>query len=68
MHGKGLTGRLAGLWCYRAAGDWRVICAIGDDQMVILAVDAGHRSSIYDYLSAQHETCWSTLSRPVIGD
>jgi mRNA interferase RelE/StbE len=45
--GKALTGTLAGLWRYRI-GDYRVIVDINDDVMVILAIEVGHRSGIYD--------------------
>lgn len=45
--GKALTGPLAGLWRYRI-GDWRVICDIQDDRLTVLALDADHRSKIYD--------------------
>ncbi|ALE93759.1 addiction module toxin RelE [Arthrobacter alpinus] len=44
--GKALTGNLAGLWRYRI-GNYRVICDLIEDQLVIVAVDLGHRSDIY---------------------
>lgn len=44
--GKGLTANLAGLWRYRV-GDYRVICDIEDNELVILAVDVEHRSEVY---------------------
>ena len=44
--GHGLTGNLAGLWRYRV-GDWRVVCIINDRQLIIVAIDIGHRSTIY---------------------
>lgn len=44
--GKGLTGNLAGLWRYRV-GDYRVVCDIQDDALVIVAVDVAHRSEVY---------------------
>lgn len=44
--GKALTGNLAGLWRYRA-GDWRIVCDIEDDVLVVLVVDVGHRSAVY---------------------
>ncbi|MDR1069010.1 MAG: type II toxin-antitoxin system RelE/ParE family toxin [Clostridiales Family XIII bacterium] len=44
--GKGLSENLAGLWRYRI-GDYRVICDIRDDMCEIIAVEVGHRSSIY---------------------
>lgn len=45
--GKALTGNKKGLWRYRV-GDYRVICDIEDDRMVILAVTIGHRREVYD--------------------
>lgn len=45
--GKALTGRLSGLWRYRI-GQYRVICDIIDDQLIVLAIDVGKRDSIYD--------------------
>jgi len=44
--GKGLTGRLSGLWRYRV-GDYRVEVEILDAEIVIVAVNVGHRSEIY---------------------
>lgn len=45
--GKALTGPLSGLWRYRI-GDYRVICDLIDEELVIVALELGHRSSIYD--------------------
>ena len=45
--GKGLTADLSGLWRYRI-GDYRLICVIEDDRLVILALTIGHRSEIYE--------------------
>ena len=44
---KALSGPLAGLWRYRV-GDYRVILDIRRNDVVIIAVDLGHRSDIYD--------------------
>lgn len=44
--GKGLTADRSGQWRYRI-GDYRLICQIQDDQLVILALSVGHRSIIY---------------------
>ena len=46
-HGKGLTANRSGQWCYRI-GDYRLICLIEDDRLVILALSIGHRSSVYE--------------------
>ena len=45
-HGKGLTSNRSGQWRYRI-GDYRLICAIEDDRLVILALSVGHRSIVY---------------------
>ncbi|MBR7015022.1 MAG: type II toxin-antitoxin system RelE/ParE family toxin [Lachnospiraceae bacterium] len=46
IHGKGLTANRSGQWRYRI-GDYRLICAIEDSRLVILALSVGHRSEIY---------------------
>ena len=46
LHGKGLTGNRSNEWRYRI-GDYRLICDIQDDKMVILALEFGHRRGIY---------------------
>lgn len=45
-HGKGLTANRSGQWRYRI-GDYRLICQIEDDKLVILALSVGHRSDVY---------------------
>ncbi|TLP95820.1 type II toxin-antitoxin system RelE/ParE family toxin [Nesterenkonia salmonea] len=45
--GKALTGPLKGHWRYRV-GDYRIICDIQDEKLVIIALDLGHRREIYD--------------------
>ena len=45
--GKGLVGERAGLWRYRV-GDYRVICSLHDAELVVLALEIGHRSSVYE--------------------
>ncbi len=45
-HGKGLTSNRSGQWRYRI-GDYRLICVIEDDKLLILALSIGHRSAIY---------------------
>lgn len=44
--GKALSGDLKGLWRYRV-GDYRVICQIIDNEVVILVVELGHRKEVY---------------------
>lgn len=42
--GRPLRGE--GLWRYRV-GDYRVLCQIRDDVMVVLVVEVGHRREVY---------------------
>lgn len=44
--GKALTSNLAGLWRYRV-GDYRILCRIYDDKLVITVIEIAHRSTIY---------------------
>ena len=44
--GKPLKGELGEFWRYRI-GDYRVICEIQDNRLVILAALIGHRKEIY---------------------
>lgn len=46
-HGKGLTANRSGQWRYRV-GDLRIIAKIQDDKIIILVLNIGHRSEIYD--------------------
>lgn len=45
-HGKGLTAKKSGQWRYRI-GDYRLLCLIQDQELIILALTVGHRSDIY---------------------
>ena len=47
QHGKDLTANRRGQWRYRI-GDYRTICQIFDDKLVILALSVGHRKEIYE--------------------
>ncbi len=47
LHGKGLTANRSGQWRYRI-GDYRLICEIKDNELVILALSIGHRRDVYD--------------------
>lgn len=47
QHGKALTANRKGQWRYRI-GDYRLICDIQDDKLVILALTVGHRREIYN--------------------
>jgi mRNA interferase RelE/StbE len=44
--GEPLRGDLSGLWRYRV-GDYRIICEIQDEKLVVLALAIGHRRDIY---------------------
>ena len=48
VHGKGLSSNRRGQWRYRI-GDYRLICVINDEELVILALTVGHRRDVYDY-------------------
>ena len=47
IHGKGLLGNKSGQWRYRI-GDYRVICQIRDEEVIILVLEVGHRKHIYE--------------------
>lgn len=46
IHGKGLTANRSGQWRYRI-GDYRLICQIEDNELIILALTVGHQREIY---------------------
>ena len=46
IYGKGLTSNRRGQWRYRI-DDYRIICNIEDNKLVILALTIGHRRDIY---------------------
>lgn len=45
-YGKSLKGSLKEKWRYRI-GDYRLICNIDDENVLILILEAGHRKEIY---------------------
>ncbi len=45
--GKPLKGRFSELWRYRV-GDYRVVCELRDELLVVLVVRIGHRRGVYD--------------------
>lgn len=47
LYGKALTANRKGQWRYRI-GDYRLICLIQDEKLVILAMSVGHRRNIYE--------------------
>lgn len=44
--GKSLTGNRSGKWRYRV-GDYRILCEIRDNDLVVLAIEIGHRRDVY---------------------
>ena len=47
VRGKALVGNLAGFWRYRV-GDYRVLCRIKENELIIFVVEVGHRKEIYE--------------------
>lgn len=47
IHGKGLVENKSGQWRYRI-GDYRVICEIQDEEIIVLVLEVGHRREIYN--------------------
>ena len=45
-HGKGLTANRSGGWRYRV-GDYRILCTIQDEMLVVEVFAVGHRSRVY---------------------
>ena len=45
-HGKGLGSNRSGQWRYRV-GDYRILCEIQDERLVVLALEIGHRREVY---------------------
>lgn len=46
QQGKALVHNKAGLWRYRV-GDYRIICQIKDETIIIFILSVGHRKEIY---------------------
>jgi mRNA interferase RelE/StbE len=46
VRGKPLKGTFAGYWRYRI-GDYRAICAIRNECLVVLVIKIGHRKETY---------------------
>lgn len=47
QHGKGLVENKSGQWRYRI-GDFRVICEIKDEEIIVLVLEIRHRREIYN--------------------
>lgn len=46
IHGKGLTANRGGEWRYRV-GDYRILCIIEGDKLIVEVFSIGHRSEVY---------------------
>ena len=46
QYGKAMKGNFSGFWRYRV-GEYRVICSLHDDILVIEVIRIGHRKNIY---------------------
>lgn len=46
-HGKSLTANRKGQWRYRI-GDYRLLCEIEDDKIIITVLNIGHRREVYN--------------------
>lgn len=46
IFGKALTANRKGQWRYRI-GDYRLICIIEDEKLIITALSVGHRRDVY---------------------
>lgn len=47
IHGKGLIENSFGEWRYRI-GNYRIICEIQEEKVIVLVLDIGHRKNIYE--------------------
>lgn len=45
--GRPLKGELGEFWRYRV-GDYRILCEIRDEELIILVATIGHRREVYD--------------------
>jgi mRNA interferase RelE/StbE len=46
-YGKPLRHAMKGLWRYRVQ-DYRIVCDIQDERLVVLVLAVGHRSRVYE--------------------
>lgn len=46
VRGQAIVENLKGFWRYRV-GDWRVICDIVDEEIIIHVIEVGHRREVY---------------------
>ena len=48
IHGKGLVENRSGEWRYRI-GNYRIICEIQEEKVIVLVLDIGYRKNIYEF-------------------
>ncbi len=48
--GKALIGNFKGLWRYRV-GDYRIICELKKQEVVVLVLNISHRKDVYNTIS-----------------
>ncbi|MDR0950960.1 MAG: type II toxin-antitoxin system RelE/ParE family toxin [Candidatus Ancillula sp.] len=46
QHGKALVGERRDQWRYRV-GNYRIICRIEDEELIVLALKVAHRKEVY---------------------
>ena len=46
IHGKALSSNRSGQWRYKI-GDYRLLCEMHDNVLIILALSVGHRKEVY---------------------
>jgi mRNA interferase RelE/StbE len=46
LWGEALVGEFTGLWKYRV-GNFRLICDIRDEKLIVLVVELGNRKEVY---------------------
>lgn len=46
-HGKSLRANRSGQWQYRI-GNYRLLCQMQDDKLIILALSVGHRREVHE--------------------
>lgn len=46
IYGKALVDNKRGQWRYRV-GDYRLICEIQDNNIIVLVLEVGHRKEVY---------------------
>jgi len=50
--GKSLTAKFKGFWRYKV-GDYRVICEIKQDELIIVIIDIGHKKHLQNQVNQE---------------